>query len=207
MMSSAAQTVTSYLASLPEGRREPIARLRQLILKRLPAGFEECMEYGMISYVVPLSRYPETYNRKPLALASLASQKQHMALYLMSVYGEPDTERWLAEQFQQAGKRLDMGKSCIRFKALADLPLDVIGDAIARVSVDEYIAVYERARGLTSGARTVSAARAPGSGLSRKKAVAGRKAVKKKAAGKKAVKATTTKKKTSGKRARAGSGK
>lgn len=160
MLSSAAQTVASYLASLPEQRREPIARLRQLISKRLPAGFEECMEYGMISYVVPLSRYPKTYNGKPLALASLASQKQYMSLYLMSVYGDPETERWLSESFQRAGKRLDMGKSCVRFKSLEDLPLDVIGDVIARVSLDQYIARYERARGLTVQARVAGAGRA-----------------------------------------------
>lgn len=163
MLPSAARTVTSYLASLPEGRRKPIAELRRLLLQRLPAGFEERMEYGMISYVVPLSRYPDTYNGKPLAIASLASQKQYMSLYLMSVYGDPEIERWFAEGFRRAGKRLDMGKSCVRFRALDELPLQVIGDAIARVSVDEYIAGYERAR----GKRPAKKKRA--SGASRKK--------------------------------------
>lgn len=160
MLSSAAPSVTSYLASLPEERRAPISTLRQLIRKRLPAGFEECMEYGMISYVVPLARYPRTYNGQPLSLAALASQKQSMSLYLMSVYGDRETERWFAEAVRRSKRRLKMGKACIRFKALEELPLDVIGDTIARLSVDEYIAVYERARGLAPGARGNGAGRA-----------------------------------------------
>lgn len=190
MLPSAAPTVQSYLAALPEARRQPLAKLRQLILRRLPAGFEECMEYGMISYVVPLSRYPETYNGKPLALASLASQKQYMALYLMSVYGNLETKRWLSEGFRRAGKRLDMGKACVRFRALEDLPLDVIGDVIARVSVDEYLAAYERARGLTSKARANGAGPirqpAAGNAPAKKKAAPARKVAKKVGAKKKA---------------------
>jgi hypothetical protein len=152
MERSAAGTVATYLVALPAERREAISSLRQLILQRLPPGFEECMEFGMINYVVPLSRYPKTYNGKPLSLAALASQKQYMSLYLMAVYGDPEAERGLSEGFRRAGKRLDMGKSCLRFRSLADLPLDVVGDALARVSVDQYIALYERAGGQSGGA-------------------------------------------------------
>ena len=150
MAASKAGTVASYLAELPAERREVLTELRQLILDRLPAGFEERMEFGMPSYVVPLARYPKTYNGRPLMLAALASQKQHMALYLLSVYGDP--ERWFSEAFQRAGKRLDMGKSCLRFKSLKELPLPVIGDAIERLGVDEFIALHERARGPNEGA-------------------------------------------------------
>lgn len=152
MVSSAAQAVTEYLAALPAERRGPLIELRKLILRRLPRGFEERMQYGMISYVVPLSRHPVTYNGQPLALVSLASQTQYMSLYLMGLYADPQGARWFAEGFRRAGKRLNMGKSCVRFKALSDLPLDVIGDAVARIGVDEFIALYERARGLAKGA-------------------------------------------------------
>src|SRR5688572_19571302 len=172
MMKSTAQTVAAYLDALPGERREPIASLRQLILRHLPAGFEEQMEYGMISYVVPLSRYPKTYNGKPLLLASLASQKQYMSLYLQAVYGDAEIERWFTGAFQHAGKRLDMGKSCVRFKSLSDLPLEVIGDAIARLSVEEYIALYERARGQTAGASRKAATRASSPSRTGRKKVA-----------------------------------
>ena len=147
-----AQTVASYLAELPEQRRVALAELRQLIQDHLPAGFEECMEFGMPSYVVPLARYPQTYNGRPLMLAALASQKQHMSLYLLGVYGDPETERWLSEAFRRAGKRLDMGKSCLRFKSLEELPLSVIGEVIERLDVDAFIALHERARGTAEGA-------------------------------------------------------
>ena len=141
--------MADYLEALPEERRAAIAALRRLIIQRLPSGFEECMEFGMISYVVPLSRYPRTYNGKPLMLAALASQKQYMSLYLLAVYSDRETERWFVEGFERTGKRLNMGKSCVRFRSLADLPLDVIGDAIARVGVDDFIAQQETARGST----------------------------------------------------------
>ena len=149
MVSSNALTAEAYLASLPADRRAILTELRRRIALRLPAGFEESMEFGMLAYVVPLSRYPETYNKRPLMLAALASQKAYLSLYLMSVYGDPETERWLVEGFRRAGKTLDMGKSCIRFESLEDLPLDVIGDAIARVGVDDFIALHEAGRGAT----------------------------------------------------------
>jgi hypothetical protein len=145
MATSAAKTAKEYLAELPDDRRRAVEEVRRVILEHLPDGYEETMQYGMISYIVPFSRYPDTYNRQPLAMASLANQKRYMALYLMGIYGEDDA-RWFEERWKATGKKLDMGKSCVRFKRLDDVALDVIGDAIARTSVDELIAQYERSR-------------------------------------------------------------
>lgn len=144
-MQSKAATVAEYLKDLPEDRRTAIAAVRQLILDNLPAGFEECMNCGMIGYVVPHSIYPAGYHcnpMEPLPFANLASQKNHMALYLMSVYGP--LANWFQTEWKKTGKRLDMGKSCIRFKKLDDLPLDLIARTIAKVSVPDYIAYCER---------------------------------------------------------------
>ena len=144
-MRSDAATVEEYLAGLPDDRREPIAAVRAAILEHLPPGYEEQMQYGMISYVVPLDRYPETYNGEPLAIASLASQKRYMSLYLMGVYGD-EGQDWLRRRWAESGKKLDMGKSCVRFRRLDDLPLDVVGEAIARTPVEDLVAAYERSR-------------------------------------------------------------
>ncbi len=145
-MRSGAVAVDDYLAELPEARRADLAVVRRLVLDNLPDGFEEVMQYGMISYVVPLERYPDTYNGQPLALASLANQKRHMAIYLLGVYGDEGTRQWLRERWAASGKKLDMGKSCLRFTELDDLALDVLGEAIARLPLDEFIALYERSR-------------------------------------------------------------
>ena len=145
-MKSTAPTVEAYLAELPDDRRAALAAVRAVILENLPAGFEEGMQYGMIGYYVPLERYPETYNGEPLALAALASQKRHMALYLMGIYGDSAEDSWFRTRWESAGKRLDMGKSCVRFRRLEDVPLDVVGEAIARTSADDFIAAYERSR-------------------------------------------------------------
>ena len=147
MVWSSAQTVEEYLAELPPDRREAINAVRKVILDNLPTGYEEMMQFGMISYVIPLERYPVTYNKQPLQYAALASQKHYMSVYLMNVYGDPDSEQWFVEQYRASGKKLDMGKSCVRFKKLDDLPLDLIGRAIARTPVEAYIEVYEAARG------------------------------------------------------------
>jgi hypothetical protein len=149
MVSSAASTVDQYLASLPPGRRAAIARVRDVVNARLPRGYEETMQYGMISWIVPRSRLAETYNGQALALASLASQKQYMALYLMTVYGDSALAAWFRAAYQATGKKLDMGKACVRFKTLEALALDVVGDAISKVSVDAYVAVYEASRART----------------------------------------------------------
>jgi len=105
------------------------------------------MQYGMIGWYVPLERFPDTYNGQPLALAGLASQKGYMSLHLNNVYGDPDTERSFKERYEASGKRLDMGKSCVRFKRLEDLPLEVIGETIARTDLDRYLEHYTEARG------------------------------------------------------------
>jgi len=145
-MQSDATTVDAYLAELPPDRRPDIEAVRQVILDNLPEGFEEVMQYGMISYVVPLERYPGTYNGQALAVASLANQKRHMSLYLTGVYGDEGTQAWLREQWAATGKKLDMGKACLRFRRLDDLALDVVGAAIGRLPVDEFLARYEQAR-------------------------------------------------------------
>ncbi len=145
-MQSQAATVADYLNELPEERREAIAKVRAVIRKNLPKGFAEQMSYGMIGYVVPHKLYPAGYHcdpKQPLWFAGLGSQKNHMALYLMTVYQSPGMEQWLRQRFQASGKKLDMGKSCIRFKKLDDLPLDVIGEAFGRVSLADYIVNYE----------------------------------------------------------------
>jgi hypothetical protein len=115
------------------------------------------MQYGMIGWYVPLERYPDTYNGQPLGLAALASQKNYMTLYLNTVYGDPDTERWFHDRWAETGKKLDMGKSCVRFRRLDDLPLEVIGETIGRVSVDQYIERYEAVRGSSRKSRAATA--------------------------------------------------
>jgi Domain of unknown function (DU1801) len=151
-------SVQAYLDSLPEDRRDAIAAVRRVVVDHLPAGFEEVVQYGMISYVVPLERYPHTYNGQPLAVASLGNQKRHMALYLMGVYGDEGVQAWLRAAWAETGKKLDMGKSCLRFRKLDDLALDVVGDAIARTSVDDFIAAYERSRSTGPATRGVTGA-------------------------------------------------
>ena len=148
MARSKATTVEEYLDELADERRGIVEAVRDVVKTNLPDGYEETVQFGMISYVVPLERYPKTYNRQALQYAALASQKNYVSLYLMNVYGDQETERWFLDRYKASGKRLDMGKSCVRFKSVEDLPLDLVGEAIARTSVDAYIAVYETARGL-----------------------------------------------------------
>jgi len=147
-MQSKATTVEKYLSELPEDRRAALAAVRKVILANLDRGYEEGMQYGMIGYYVPHRVYPAGYHcnpEQPLPFAGLASQKSHMALYLMCVYGSEEEETWLRERWAKAGKKLDMGKSCIRFKKLDDLPLDVVGRLIRRVPAKKFIANYEAA--------------------------------------------------------------
>ena len=146
MAQSKAESVEEYLAELSPERRSDVAAVREVILDNLPEGYEEAMQYGMISYIIPLEKYPVTYNKQPLAYASLASQKNYISLYLMNVYGHPENEQWFHERYRASGKKLDMGKSCVRFKRLADLPLDLIGEAIARTTPAKFIERYEASR-------------------------------------------------------------
>jgi hypothetical protein len=148
-MKSNAKTVEEYLNGLPPERREAISAVRKVILANLPQGYQECMSYGMIGYVVPHSLYPKGYHcdpKLPLPFANLGSQKNHMALYLMTVYGDSKTEQWFRKAWERAGKKLDMGKACVRFKRLEDVPLEVVGQVIARTPVADYLARVESAR-------------------------------------------------------------
>jgi hypothetical protein len=132
-------SVSQYLKSLPAERRAAISAVRDVVNDNLPDGFAEMIDFGMIVWAVPLDTYPDTYNGRPLQLAALASQKQYMSLYLLSVYGDPATKKWFEAAYKKAGKKLDMGKSCLRFKTVDDVALDVVGEAIGRVSADEYV--------------------------------------------------------------------
>src|SRR6478752_5341326 len=130
------QTVSDYLAKLPDDRRTAIAKVRDVINANLPAGYEERLQWGMISWCVPESVLPakDVYNKQPLCFAGLASQKNHMAVYLMCVYGDASLRTWFEKAYKQSGKKLDMGQSCVRFKALDALPLELIGEAVGKVS-------------------------------------------------------------------------
>lgn len=194
-MPSKAKTVAEYLASLPADRREAIAAVRTTILANLDRGFEEGMSYGMIGYHVPHAVFPAGYHcdpKQPLPYAGLASQSGHMSLYLMGVYFDPADAKWLADAWKKAGKKLDMGKSCIRFKKLADVPLDVVGAAIRRMPLAKYVGMYEAqlaqmGKGQGKGkAAAAAASKKPAAKKAAAKAPAGKKpaakAAKKKAA-------------------------
>jgi hypothetical protein len=149
VMQSSAKTPTEYLASLPPERRRELAAVRSVIKEHLPKGFVETMQYGMITYVVPLKVYPAGYLGKkdvPVPYASLAAQKGHLALYLMCVYGNPKLERWFKSAWEKSGKKLDMGKSCVRFKSADALALEVIAEAIERTPVKDFVELYEATR-------------------------------------------------------------
>jgi hypothetical protein len=146
MRANKASTVTEYLRDLEPERRAVLSKVRNTIRRNLPKGYQESMTYGIITYAIPLDRFSETYNGQPLCYAGLAAQKNHFALYLMRAYGDRKQAAWLASEFRKRGRKLDMGKSCIRFKRIEDLPLDVIGEAIASTPVEGYIEAYRHSR-------------------------------------------------------------
>lgn len=146
MVTSAAPTVDAYLLELPPERRAAATAIRALIREHLPTGYEESMTWGMPSYEVPLSRYPKTYNRKPLAYAAFAAQKQYFAIYLNMAYADSEQDRAIRDAYAAAGRRLDMGKCCLRFKRLDDLLAVPVAAAIASTSVERFIEQYEAAR-------------------------------------------------------------
>jgi hypothetical protein len=161
-MQSKAKTVDEYIASLPEDRQEAITAVRKVILKNLPKGYQEIMQWGMIGYVVPHSSYLAGYHaqpKEPLPYASLASQKNHMAFYGMGIYLDEAQRQWFVDAWKKTGKKLDMGKSCVRFKKLEDVPLEVIGQAVKRFPMKEYIAAYEKTLVQTRAGKKVSAKR------------------------------------------------
>jgi uncharacterized protein YdhG (YjbR/CyaY superfamily) len=145
MATSKALTVDAYLAELPPERRAVVSQVRDMIRRHIPAGYTEEMAWGVIAYDIPLARYPHTYNGQPLSYVALAAQKNHYALYLMGSYQASDQAR-IHDAFAKAGKKLDMGKACVRFKKVDDLPLDALGEIIAGVLPDEFIARYEATR-------------------------------------------------------------
>ncbi len=161
-MQSKAKTVKQYLKELPEDRREALEALRRVILANLDADYEEGMQYGMIGYYVPHSVYPSGYHcdpKQPLPFAGIASQKNHMAIYLFCIYCEPGGPEWFQEAWaKEAAKgkagRLDMGKSCVRFKKIEDVPLSVIGKTIKRMPAKKFIAIYESGFGASRAATT-----------------------------------------------------
>ena len=146
MVRSSATTVEEYLNELAPERREHIEAVRDVILGSLPDGYAESMNWGMITWEIPLERYPDTYNKQPLMYAALASQKNYMSLYLMCVYAHDGAQTEFERRFKASGKKLNMGKSCVRFNSVNNLPLDLIAETIASTPVDDYIKSYEAAR-------------------------------------------------------------
>jgi uncharacterized protein YdhG (YjbR/CyaY superfamily) len=146
MVTSKEATPAAYLASLPPERRKVVKAVRALVKKRLPKGYVETMTWGMLSYEVPLRTYPGTYNGQPLMYLALAAQKNHYALYITSPAQDDRLMAKLAAAYESAGRKLDMGKGCLRFKTLEELPLDVIGEIVASTPVERSIELAEAAR-------------------------------------------------------------
>jgi hypothetical protein len=146
-MISKAATPEQYLKDLPADRKEPVMKLRETVLKNLPKGFKEVMGYGMLGYVVPHELYPQGYHcdpKQPLPFANIASQKNFIAFYHMGLYMNPKLLKWFTEEYRkQSTAKVDMGKSCLRFKKAEHIPYKLIGDLIQKISVDEWIKIYE----------------------------------------------------------------
>ena len=153
-MQSDATTVRAYLDSLPDDRRAALAKVRTVIRRNLPTGIVEAMNWGMITYEVPLRTYPDTYNGQPLAYAALASQKNHMAVYLMGIYGDDALRQQFEDAYRASGKRMDVGRSCVRFRRVDDLPLDVIGDAVGALTLEQFLALHDAAASLRKTRRS-----------------------------------------------------
>lgn len=141
-------TVPAYLDALDDDRKRAMKELRRVLKKNLPKGFKETITYKMPGYVVPHSRYPDGYHcdpKLPLPFLSIASQKNFIALYHMGIYADPKLLAWFQAQWPKHVKRkLDMGKSCIRFKQVGEIPYDLIGQLATKMTVDEWIALYEK---------------------------------------------------------------
>jgi hypothetical protein len=146
-MKSDAKAVPAYIKELPADRQKAIKAVRKVMRDNLPKGYKEAMRWGMITYEVPLSKCPDTYNGRPLMYAALASQKKHMAVYLQSLYCFADLNKRITGAWKKRGTRLDMGKSCIRFGNLEQLELDLIGEAVAAIPMDQFIEKQNEVRG------------------------------------------------------------
>ena len=143
---SAAKTVPEYLAGLPADRQKLVRAARALVRKHLPKGYKEEIGWGAITWVVPLSKFSDTYNQQPLCYAALAAQKNYISLYLMMAYGDPKKYAWLKDQFKKAGKKMDMGKSCLHFNSLDDIPVDAVATLIGSHTPAQWIAIYKKGR-------------------------------------------------------------
>ena len=149
IMQSTAKTADEYIAGLPDDRKIAISAIRDVVNKNLPKGFKECMTYSMIGWVVPLETYPAGYHcdpSLPLGFMALASQKNHIALYSMCLYGNGEQLDWFRSEWPKySKKKLNMGKSCIRFTKLEDIPLELIGQLAAKIAPQQWIEIYEKA--------------------------------------------------------------
>ena len=155
MFTNSAKTVAEYIDALPPDRQGVVRKMRSFVKKHLPKGYKEQIGFGAIAYSVPLAVLPDTYNGQPLCYAALAAQKNYYSLYLMNVYGDPKKKQWMADQFKKRGKKFDMGKSCLHFKTLDDLPLDVVGEVIASTPMEAYVEQYRLVRrSLGGGTKT-----------------------------------------------------
>lgn len=143
---TSSQSIRAFLDDLPAGRRREIERMRKLVRQNLPAGYEEVVSRNMLVYQVPLERYADTYNGQPLWYIALASEKKSLSLHLMRVYADAAQRKRLENAFTSAGKKLNMGKACVRFQSADDLPLDAIADVVASTPVDRWVAIAESAR-------------------------------------------------------------
>ena len=143
-MRSEAGTVEEYLESLPEGRRHALKKVREVIQQNIPDGYEEAMNWGMITYQVPLEVYPDTYNGQPLMYAALASQKNHLAIYLTGIYMNEASRKSFEEVYRATSKRFDVGKFCVRFKKLEDLSLELIGKTIGSITMNDFVSMVKR---------------------------------------------------------------
>ncbi len=160
-MQSKATTVKQYLDELPAEQRRDIAKVRSVVRKNLPKGYRETMNWGMISYELPLETYPDTYNKKPLCYAGLAAQKNFNTLYLMGAYGDSKQRKRLEDAFRKSGKKMDMGKSCLHFRSADDLPLETIGEVIAAIPPPARRSIRRRAPPRLSAPRPARAAPGP----------------------------------------------
>lgn len=146
MVSSKAKTAQEYLSELDTERRETLEKIRKIILENIPKGFVEEMQYGMICYNIPLERYPKTYNKKALTIAAIAAQKNYFSIYLMGSYANKEIEEWFKREMQQSEKKMKMGKSCINFKRIEEIDLELIRKTITKITPQKYIESYEKSR-------------------------------------------------------------
>jgi len=162
-------TPAQYIASLSADRAKTIATVRALVNKHIPSGYDECLVWGTIGWVIPLSRYPDTYNKQPITYVALSSQKNYCSLYLMGAYWGTAQLEQLKAALKAAGKKLDMGKCCVHFETPEDLPLEAIGKLIAAISSEKWIELYEQSRLLTKAGQAKVAKQ--GAGQAKKVAV------------------------------------